>query len=344
MKRDYFIDLAKGFGILLVILGHTHHIPFQGYIYSFHMPLFFFIAGYLFNNEKYYNTSMLEFLKSKFKSIIIPYFTMSTICYIIFILIPTLKNFITKGFLDIKLLERYLIGIVYSIGTTDWLPNCSPIWFLTCYFCAEFIFFIINKKHKSVLGMYFLLAGCGIIGWFIEKYINVRMPWNLQIAFIAVVFIGLGNLFKYYRFINISKKAKYITVLTMTTIYYLAVKLNISITHDSLPVALAENRYGNILFFYMGAISGLIIVIYLSKILETLIPLNKISFLGQNTIPIIGFNYLIISLVSKICPRIITNHWYLNFIIQVIVVYILILIINKIPLLQKLIYGRKKVI
>lgn len=49
-KRIEYLDYAKGIGIILVVLGH---ILIKGnikiYIYSFHMPLFFIISGYLFN-------------------------------------------------------------------------------------------------------------------------------------------------------------------------------------------------------------------------------------------------------------------------------------------------------
>lgn len=46
-KRITEFDIAKGIGILLVVLGHC--LPTDNYwrifIYSFHMPLFFFLSG-----------------------------------------------------------------------------------------------------------------------------------------------------------------------------------------------------------------------------------------------------------------------------------------------------------
>lgn len=40
-ERDFFIDVLKGWGIILVIWGHSSQFLFNE-IYSFHMPLFFF--------------------------------------------------------------------------------------------------------------------------------------------------------------------------------------------------------------------------------------------------------------------------------------------------------------
>ena len=48
-ERKKYIDILKGIGIFYVILGHVTHTSFLfRYIYSFHMPLFFFISGMLF--------------------------------------------------------------------------------------------------------------------------------------------------------------------------------------------------------------------------------------------------------------------------------------------------------
>ena len=44
-KRLDYLDIAKGIGILLVVLGHIYgnNNVFHVWIYSFHMPLFYFI-------------------------------------------------------------------------------------------------------------------------------------------------------------------------------------------------------------------------------------------------------------------------------------------------------------
>ena len=48
-KRLDYMDAVKGIGILLVVMGHNlQGIPaLTSWIYSFHMPLFFIVTGYL---------------------------------------------------------------------------------------------------------------------------------------------------------------------------------------------------------------------------------------------------------------------------------------------------------
>ncbi|MDR5790074.1 acyltransferase family protein [Caballeronia sp. LP003] len=52
--RNRTIDAARGIGIVLVVLGHAIGLPEWLFrvIYSCHMPLFFFLSGYLFNGKR----------------------------------------------------------------------------------------------------------------------------------------------------------------------------------------------------------------------------------------------------------------------------------------------------
>ena len=56
MNRYNYIDISKGIGILMVVWAHILLVGVShSMIYAFHMPLFFFISGFLFNKEKYFN-------------------------------------------------------------------------------------------------------------------------------------------------------------------------------------------------------------------------------------------------------------------------------------------------
>jgi len=69
-KRLDWIDIAKGYGIILVIFAHLKNWSFNNYIYSFHLPLFFFLSGYVFKA----NNTFLDSILKKIKGLIIPYF------------------------------------------------------------------------------------------------------------------------------------------------------------------------------------------------------------------------------------------------------------------------------
>ena len=72
-KRDINIDICRGIGILLVILGHQFQnwdlTYLMQFIYSFHMPLLFIISGIFLKKEGKFS----DFAKNKAKRLLIPY-------------------------------------------------------------------------------------------------------------------------------------------------------------------------------------------------------------------------------------------------------------------------------
>ncbi len=87
LKREqrelYYISFLQFIGPILVILGHsTNGLEVEGlwyvfskkWIYIFHMPLFFFISGYLLNyNNWYCRDGYKSFLHRKFIRLLVPY-------------------------------------------------------------------------------------------------------------------------------------------------------------------------------------------------------------------------------------------------------------------------------
>ena len=91
-KRIEYLDIAKGIGILLVVLGHNDFevisVFVQRLIYSFHMPLFFFLSGYFLNAA----IPFFEFVKKRFNSLLKPYL------FTIFLIYFTSVSFEKMGF------------------------------------------------------------------------------------------------------------------------------------------------------------------------------------------------------------------------------------------------------
>lgn len=71
--RDTTLDIAKGIGIILVLLGHI--VRWDGWcsqaIFSFHMPLFFFVAGLVLKSAEGDNGG--RFVKTQAVKLLVPY-------------------------------------------------------------------------------------------------------------------------------------------------------------------------------------------------------------------------------------------------------------------------------
>ena len=72
-QRIEYLDIARGIGILLVVLGHNDFGAispfFHQVIYSFHIPLFFFLSGYFVNTA----LPFFDYFKKRFHSVLKPY-------------------------------------------------------------------------------------------------------------------------------------------------------------------------------------------------------------------------------------------------------------------------------
>lgn len=69
------IDICKGLGIFLVVIGHTGIAKVSqtayGWIYSFHMTFFYMISGLVFNETKY--DTFGKYIKRRLKTLVIPF-------------------------------------------------------------------------------------------------------------------------------------------------------------------------------------------------------------------------------------------------------------------------------
>lgn len=85
MKKIVSIDIARAIGIILVVAGHYFpdnsphwYVNTREWIYTFHMPLFMFISGYVYELAKREET-YLKFLGRKAKRLLIPYLIVSAV-------------------------------------------------------------------------------------------------------------------------------------------------------------------------------------------------------------------------------------------------------------------------
>ena len=90
--RNITFDIAKGIGIILVVIGHyipegapSWYVGFTHFIYQFHMPLFFIIAGFFFERSSS-DKGYWSLVGAKFKRLMIPYFILSWAVIVIKIL------------------------------------------------------------------------------------------------------------------------------------------------------------------------------------------------------------------------------------------------------------------
>ena len=86
------LDILKGIGIILVVVGHMigNQLYIRPWIYAFHMPLFFMLSGYCFNIAKH--PQLLPFAVSRVCTPFFQYLLVSRIFLILYEFIPAYSS------------------------------------------------------------------------------------------------------------------------------------------------------------------------------------------------------------------------------------------------------------
>lgn len=317
--RHKHIDVVKGIGIFLVVMGHTYGIPEQLYnlIYSFHMPLFFILSGMVYNENKNVELPFFEYLKKKAKSYLFPYYLYALINLVIELLWSKLY---LREDVTLSIVLEYLKGIFLCSADIKHMPNCSPIWFLMCLFVASTVLWFVVKyasKIKWLIGLVF-----AVIGYILSITVPILLPFKLETVFMAVFFMILGLYAKSFN--------KIIKICSMIS----AIPGVIFAIINGVNVGMNENTYGNLFMFIFAALSLSLTLIYVCEKVD-FDKTRFLAWLGKNTLPIIGFNYFLRDLTTEIYYFIpVINqykiHWTISFVMTIVSCVCLILIKNYI--------------
>ncbi len=248
--RIKWLDNLRAIGIFFVVLGHTPGVPepFEKIIFSFHMPLFFWLSG-LMCKENIRQTPFGDFIRNKAYKLLVPYLFFSILSYLSWFFL--FRHFGSQAKLSLSPITP-LIGIFYGNGIHNFLAHNTVLWFFLCLFITEiFFFFIIKLKSRaSILGALILLSVLGYIDVWLNPPIpgRFRLPWNIDIALTAVVFYGAGYLLSPYL---LKKKSGFVFNSAMALCY-------ITFSLVNKKVAMVAGVYGNYLYFYFAAFSGIL--------------------------------------------------------------------------------------
>ena len=286
-KRIDYIDVAKGIGILLVVLGHNYFYLvspfFYKLIYAFHMPLFFFTAGMFFRPGQ----SFMDLLRRRAGTLLLPYLV--TILMIFIMTITYTKT-------NVNVAGIHLLKALYTNGYyLEW----APLWFLPHLFLLNLyaygFYWVVDRSRlpwmKWALMTVLLLAGVSTISkfWpftpavFGREFSVYGLPFSLDLALVSGTFFLLGcelNKFPLEKFISrpILTIGSGLALLAMVTFLPQESNFNQRV-FSSAPVNTLEALLG--IFFILG----------LSKQAERLPALSSgLRYIGQASLIILIFH------------------------------------------------------
>jgi len=333
--RFGWIDIAKGLGIILVVVGHTKCSNID-FIYSFHMPLFFIIAGFLLNSIKW-KGNIREFIINKFCRLMVPYFFSCVLFYIFWIIIG--RNYGETSEKSISLVKP-LLGVFYGNGFDNWLIFNTPLWFLPCLYVSEILFIWQIKVYGTCIKrLSASVIATAIIGYCLSVN-SIYLPWGADIALISQVFLFVGYLIRTNNSISIKMNKNILfaigCIICLTVSYFVNGRVDMN-----------GRQFQKIFLFYLGGIAGSYLTFMVSHMLEKTRWLCKITKIcGKETLIILVFHAFTFKVVSSILVFVMhmqlkfaqQSYWFIYSVFGVIFPIVFGLVIKNIRFGKKIFY------
>lgn len=292
MERYRYIDVARGIGMLLVVIGHA--IGLTMYLTCFFMQLFFVLSGYLYQPGKSYGQNIWK----KVERLLVPYFAGSGILLSTFAIVgrtPAETKFSTIGVL-------YSRCCLYDVNSVPDSKNIffmdvanGAMWYLTALFSASLIYYlVIDHCLKSNKILWTCVAFLLLVSVALTK-LPILLPWSMDIAFMGALLMITGTLLG--RTVDI-KKWQAGWIITIMIAFLILATLNPGIN-------ISVRKYGvhgnwSVLLFALIGISGSIVCIWVGTLLEYTRIGSVLEYIGKRTVTLLIFHILALEFIDKV--------------------------------------------
>ena len=278
-QRIEWIDCLKGFGMICVVLGHlSPAFPIEKLLYSFHIPLFFFLSG-LVTKESKNNRSVL---KKLIMNILVPFLIWDALSFVV----------------SLVFLQDDLLTCIYRALFLNGLRSWNaPIWFLLVLFLTKTLYVLFHKIHiPNFITIIVMIA----VSPFISPLKSFPFLINLVPLSMAFLLIGVESrkIFIENKWDIVQTKSVYKVIMAALSFILLIVFglfLNIRISYTGAD-------FGNFLYFYLASLGG---VFFFSIVFSLSPPHNHtcmtlLNRIGKDSLFIMCFQYWIFYIIDYV--------------------------------------------
>lgn len=318
-SRSRFWDLVRGIGIFSIVIGHSCSAAIP-YVYTYHLAIFFFVSGFLYN-EKKYGLDPFGHMAAKLKSSWPKYVTYMSA----FILMrnPFLKVGINAP--DLLYNRSYTIAaMANTIVFQGMEPMGGALWFVPFWILSLSIFGgtmwfslrmvpngiippdsdgqnpDLSASSLSILMVTVISILFGISGvMFIFR--GLILSYQLHLAFLVQPFLACGWLMR-------CRLPDYKKLLTWYLALPCAALLVWIVRRQQLYIDISLGRIGNGWQYFLLAFLGIYCCMYLASLLERILPVSRlISLWGRYSFDIMALHFLVFKIIDLIYGRLILS-------------------------------------
>lgn len=281
MKRNETIDIAKGIGIILVILGHLSSPMYEvgwltcmrGFVYQFHIPLFFFLSGIFMKTGESWGV----FLNKKVTRLYLPY----AISNLLFLVVYAVAHAINGEEIVVIDTVKHAVKVLLGMAVT---PLGGATWFLFILFVSQILYRIVSRLFSCVDGKFKAIAilSMGVAGMLFYPESCASK------ALVAMLFLYLGQLVYSEGFMEKLKE-----LVPFKVVFFLISVIAIIVCAQVNDVDISQGEYGNPLLFLMSSMAGIFMTIQLSDlVVKTKQCRLFLCYLGASTMWVLLLHFL----------------------------------------------------
>lgn len=271
--RHAFIDNAKAIAIVLVAFGHAPALPpaAKAFIYSFHIPLFYFLSGCLMSRDKL-QAPVRNFLRYIGRTLLIPYVFFFILSFVSWLVLKHVAP--QRDSSDVSTVQA-LLGLF--TGTEESLVVNKVLWFLPCLMVVSVGYYLLRKKaSESVIAA--LALATALIGCFALPHLPARLPFGVDCALVALAYYACGQLFRAHAF------PLPLRLHSLAAGFLILLLLTICLSQWNGVIDLSKLDFGRNPFAYLGcSYLGIVMALFAAR----MIPANPpLKWLSANTLVI----------------------------------------------------------
>jgi polysaccharide biosynthesis protein PslL len=317
--RLAFIDITKGLGIVSVVAGHIYPPGMlHSLIYLFHIPLFFFISGYLFKIKE-----DKAFASAKLIQLIVPYLSF-------LILVYTMQNRHFFNSAEFSYAQLALLYFKAFLGGRWLYGYTAAFWFVPVLFVVLVTANWLLKRVKMQTLMLIVLAS--LTGCYLNSMVfsSLKVPFNINVVLAALPIFLAGYYCKQY-------PLKRFTVIGCL---FLAMAVILSYFNRLPTLDMKKAVYGFPVLSFTAAIAISLLLFTVSKLIaENLpVPANVLRALGQSSLVIMFLHQSVQILLREYftanCP--------ILMVFSLLIPYLFYLVFRANPLCRAMFLGSKE--
>lgn len=285
-NRIDYIDIAKGVGIILVVLGHMSIGKTASYlIFSFHMPFFFLVDGLFCKNYEVFSDEHKRFIKKIFMRLILPYVATCVLMISFSVILNLLRQNFSEIIQDAK---HWALATLYGQGAYNnkSFPIIGAIWFLWAMFWGRLIFSFFSGRKICFPIVIFLFA----VGYVSSKYFY--LPLSIQSGLTSIIFIWTGKEIKEHKLLEKN----------WFLLFVIALELWISMLFlKAGKMSIVRNYYDAIPANVISGVSGSLALILLSEKNENIRFFSILRYIGKYSLIFLCLHILDLNLFPWNC-------------------------------------------